>query len=739
MFQETAGKTDKIELWAGPEATIWRIGDRWRDQSHATGHDRRPEDLDRIAELGIKTVRYPILWEKTASDCNAPFDFSWPDQQLKRLRELGVDVIGGLVHHGSGPCGTDLLDKKFPDKLADYAARVAERYPWIDKWTPINEPLTTARFSALYGHWYPHRKDFASFARALVNECLGTVRAMAAIRRIIPAATLIQTEDIGRTYATSRLKHQAEHDNHRSWLSLDLLFGKVVPGHSFYSRLCRAGIGRDELEELALGEERPGMIGINHYLTSDRFLDHRSEFYPDESVGGSGRQRYVDVEAVRIPHLTHNVGIQHRLREVWARYQAPMAITEVHHGCTHDEQLRWLAEVWAGAHQLKAEGADIRAVTLWSMFGSVDWRSLLTRDDGHYDPGVFDARSDPPRPTILAKAAKVLAAGGEFDHPALASPGWWHRPNRFYGMRELNHVPEPAGAPLLVVGATGTLGRALTKVAHHRGLSVLATNRSDLDITNPRSIRDVIGRVSPWAVINAAGYVRVADAEHDRENCFAANAAGAANLAMIAAEHGIPLIGFSSDLVFDGTRGHYSEGDACNPQGVYGNSKREGEIAMLDAHPGNLVVRTSAFFGPWDRHNFAWHTLQALRRGEEVAVRSDVYISPTYVPDLCHALLDLLIDGTGGLWHLANIGRLSWYDFASRLAAQAGVDSRKLIATHGSLVDTSMVSQRGALLRPIDGAIADYCARFALLEEPVVHEVTTLDVIERARTCALPP
>jgi dTDP-4-dehydrorhamnose reductase len=74
-----------------------------------------------------------------------------------------------------------------------------------------------------------------------------------------------------------------------------------------------------------------------------------------------------------VPHLVDRVGIDHRLREVWQRYQAPIAITEVHHGCTHDEQLRWLCEVWESAHRVKAEGADIRAVTLWSMFGNVDW------------------------------------------------------------------------------------------------------------------------------------------------------------------------------------------------------------------------------------------------------------------------------------------------------------------------------------------------------------------------------
>ncbi|MDQ3079049.1 MAG: sugar nucleotide-binding protein [Pseudomonadota bacterium] len=714
---ESAGKPDRIDLWGGPECTICRIGDQWRDQSQATGHDKRLADLDLIAELGIKTVRYPILWERAAADCSSSLDFSWADRQLDRLRTLGIDVIGGLTHHGSGPQGTDLLDEEFPSKLADYAAHVAQRYPWIDKWTPVNEPLTTARFSALYGHWYPHKKDFTSFARALINQCLGTVRAMAAIRCYIPTATLIQTEDIGRTFATPQLQQQADHDNLRSWLSLDLLFGRVDKRHPLYARLRRAGISEAAFEELIENAERPTMIGVNHYLTSDRFLDHRCKFYPDEAVGGNGRQKYVDVEAVRVAHLVDCVGITHRLREVWQRYRAPIAITEVHHGCTHDEQLRWLCEVWESAHRVKAEGADIRAVTLWSMFGNVDWRSLLTRFDDHYDPGVFDARSDPPRPTILATAAKALAAGEQFDHPALSSPGWWRRPNRFYGKRHLEHVPEPTGAPLLIVGATGTLGSALAMVAHRRGLPVRLTSRSELNIEDQSSIRRFIAQSPPWAIINAAGYVRVADAERDEQNCFAANAKGAENLAAVAADRDIPLVGISSDLVFDGTSGPYGETDACHPRGVYGHSKRAGEIAMLEASSRNLVVRTSAFFGPWDQHNFAFNTLTALKRGERVEAPEDVRVSPTYVPDLCHGLLDLLIDGGSGLWHLANPGSLSWYHFALRLAELTGVDSNKLTPISGEASDTTLISTRGTLLRPLDAAMAEYCANFASIEQ----------------------
>jgi dTDP-4-dehydrorhamnose reductase len=85
---------------------------------------------------------------------------------LNRLRELGIEPIVGFVHHGSGPAGTHLLDPAFGAGLAAYAGAFAERYPWIRRYTPINEPLTTARFSALYGVWYPHLRDDRAFVTA---------------------------------------------------------------------------------------------------------------------------------------------------------------------------------------------------------------------------------------------------------------------------------------------------------------------------------------------------------------------------------------------------------------------------------------------------------------------------------------------------------------------------------------------------------------------------------------------
>jgi len=718
-LNRTASKAPALELWAGPECTIVRVGDEYRDQAAETGHAARAGDIALMADLGITTMRYPILWEAVAPDNPDRLDFSWTDERLALLRERGVEVIGGLLHHGSGPSYTDLLDPDFPRKLGDYAARVAQRYPWIGMWTPVNEPLTTARFSALYGHWYPHARDYPAFFRALVNQCLGTLEAMRAIRAVNPAALLVQTEDLGKTFSTAPLRYQAAHENERRWLSFDLLCGIVVPGHPLYRDMIDAGITSEALERLSGGEARPDILGINHYLTSERFLDHRTGLYPGRDIGGNGRDIYADAEAVRVKRLHAYTGIGPRLRDAWHRYRIPMAITEVHHGCTRDEQLRWFAEVWKTAGQLRGEGVDLRAVTLWSVFGNVDWRSLITRNDGVYDIGAFDARGPEPRPTVVAAAARAYGHGESFDHPILDTPGWWRRPERLYPWS--GSVPPLAdeARKLLITGATGTLGQALARVCGHRGLPFHLTGRGELDIGDQASIAAALEQHQPWALVNAAGFVRVADAEQESEACMRANADGPALLARACATADIPLVAFSSDLVFDGTLGRpYRESDPVSPVGVYGRSKVEMERRLLGTGSNALIVRTSAFFGPWDIYNFAHGALAKLARGEQVNASVNARVSPTFVPDLCHAALDLLIDGATGIWHLANRGELSWYELARRLAEGAGYDpARVRQSVDGVAVNTALASERGASLRPVEEAIHAYLRQIGQYRE----------------------
>ncbi len=426
-----------MQLWGGIECTVNRIGDRTFDQLERGGHASRLGDLDLCADLGLRTLRYPVLWERTAPHGLAQADWTWADQRLARLQTLGIDVVAGLVHHGNGPIDTHLLDPEFGEKLAGYARAVAARYPHLQAFTPINEPLTTARFCGLYGHWHPHGRDPLTFARCLLSQCRATVLAMRAIREVSPHARLVQNEDIGKTYAAPRLSYQADFENDRRWLTFDLLCGRVRPGHSMYGYLTRYGIPPAELNWFLDNPCPPDLLGIDYYVTSERFLDDNLAPYPPWTHGHNGREPYADVEAVRVcPDGAPNLAAI--LAESWARYHIPLAVTEAHLGCTPDEQVRWLWDIWQAALAAQKAGADVRAVTAWSLFGAYDWNSLLTRWEGCYEPGVFDTSSGTPHPTLLADLVRSLAAGQVPHLDDLATPGWWRRPDR------LLYPPVPA-------------------------------------------------------------------------------------------------------------------------------------------------------------------------------------------------------------------------------------------------------------------------------------------------------
>ena len=717
-----------IQLWGGVECTVNRVGDQYLDQMTRAGHRARIDDLDRFAACGFRALRYPVLWEHVAP--NAPSDtcWQWADERLDRIRDLGMRPIVGLLHHGSGPHYTSLLDDGFPEKLAQYARAVAERYPWVAEWTPVNEPLTTARFSALYGHWYPHTRNDQAFVRALINQLRGTVLAMREIRAVNAEARLVQTEDSGQAFGTPRLERQVEYEAHRRWLTWDLLAGRVDDGHPMASSLRRWGATDNDFAFFRNDPRPPDLLGLNYYLTSDRWLDERLPRYPATSHGGNGVLRYADVEAVRA-RTEGIVGHARHLSDAWHRYGIPVAITEVHLGGTREEQMRWLVEAWDGAVRAAQQGARVEAVTAWALLGSYDWDSLVTRVDGHYEAGLFDVRAPVPRATALMRVAGDLATAGRSAHPVLRARAWWHRPERL-AFAEVTpaHAHTNGAQPILIVGARGTLGRAFQRICATRGLPVHMTARPDLDMADAARVDAVLRRIKPWAVVNAAGYVRVDAAEANLDCCWRDNVAGPVTLAAACRRRGLPLVTFSSDLVFDGSLTRpYIESDAVAPLSAYGAAKAEAERRVLALLPDALVIRTSAFFGPWDESNFATRLVRTLVRNHVFPAADDCTVSPTYIPDLVHAALDLLIDGERGIWHLANQGAMTWLDFGRSVAEGMRSESHLIRPWSGRVAQQAarrpsysvLGSERGLLLPPLAVAIEAYCTsmRARLVDE----------------------
>lgn len=264
------------------------------------------------------------------------------------------------------------------------------------------------------------------------------------------------------------------------------------------------------------------------------------------------------------------------------------------------------------------------------------------------------------------------------------------------------------------MGKNGTLGRAFARICYERSIPFTLIGREECDITNKQKIESVIKEYNPWAIINAAGYVKVDDAETDCDRCFNENTIGPVILAEACLQHNIKFLTYSSDLVFDGhSNKPYTESDAVNPLNVYGRSKAQSEELVLQKNPASLIIRTAAFFGPWDEYNFLHYVIDNLSKQQQIIVANDLYVSPTYVPDLVHHSLDLLIDDESGIWHIANKGGTTWSELAYEVAAKWRLNNifinsmpAKDISYQAQRPSYSVLrSEKGIILPSLDNAL----------------------------------
>jgi dTDP-4-dehydrorhamnose reductase len=722
------------EVWGGIECSINRVGHEYFDQFQLSSFYDRKELLHRVADLGVTSLRFPILWEKHVTAPDNIIDWTFADECLAYLKSRNITPIVGLVHHGSGPSFTSLEDPEFPELLAEYALQVATRFPDLQYYTPVNEPLTTARFSGLYGFWFPHGTSDQRFVRMLINQVKGIILSMKAIRKINPDAKLVQTEDLSKIYSTPALQYQAVFENERRWLTYDFLCGKVDEDHQLYDYLVHHGMTKEDVNFFLENPCPPNIMGFNYYITSERFLDDNIEMYPEYMVGGNNVESYVDTEAVRVPHQ-YSSGLKHLLQEAWDRFGIELALTEVQLHCTREEQLRWFHQAFNTCVELCQEGIPVRAVTAWSVLGAYGWNNLLRSRPNSYEPGVIDLRVEQSFDTQLAKLIRSLAQQEKYNHPLLQQPGWWQRDSRFHSFmnhQSLTNDSIPESSPIFIVGKTGTLGYAFTQLCQLRNIPFLALTRKEFDLTDRVNMETMILKHKPWAIINAAGYVRVDEAEGDIRNCMAGNTVGPVYLAEICARYAIKLVNFSSDLVFDGEQTTpYVESSAVRPLNVYGQSKADMEKIVLNILPESLIIRTSAFFGPWDRYNFPYAVLRAVVQNRSFSAATDLVMTPTYVPDLVNTALDLLIDEAQGIWHISNQHALSWYDWAKLVTERAGYRTDRIIPLESTDLKlparrpgfAAINSERGNLMHSFDYAIDRFVHDFRRDHHPALVEV----------------
>ena len=224
---------------------------------------------------------------------------------------------------------------------------------------------------------------------------------------------------------------------------------------------------------------------------------------------------------------------------------------------------------------------------------------------------------------------------------------------------------------ILVTGANGQLGQCLQKISSQfEEFEFIFTDSETLDITIKEEVNDFFWQNAPDFCINAAAYTAVDLAETDVEKAFLVNADGAENLAEACSENNAQFIHVSTDYVFDGENNlAYTEEDFTNPLGVYGASKLAGDELALEVNPCSVILRTSWVYSEFGK-NFVKTMLNLFATKEELSIVADQFGQPTNANDLAEAIMKIIKSEkiTPGIFNFSNLGRISWFDFAEKIA-----------------------------------------------------------------------
>ncbi|HEX6824109.1 MAG TPA: dTDP-4-dehydrorhamnose reductase [Candidatus Sulfotelmatobacter sp.] len=227
---------------------------------------------------------------------------------------------------------------------------------------------------------------------------------------------------------------------------------------------------------------------------------------------------------------------------------------------------------------------------------------------------------------------------------------------------------------VMIIGATGLLGKPL--IRQWTGAELIGAGSRDLDIRDGARVCEFIEKNSPDWIVLAAAYTDVDGCEKNPDLAFAVNRDGALNVANAANSAGAKLLFLSSDYVFDGTNTTpYKINDVRNPQSVYGRSKAEAELRLLEILPDACIVRTSWLFGTGGKC-FPDTILKLAATRPELEVVSDQRGSPTYTVDLAAAIIALCGKNAAGLVHASNAGECTWFDFAREIVDRAGLNTK---------------------------------------------------------------
>ncbi|HXW10981.1 MAG TPA: family 1 glycosylhydrolase [Steroidobacteraceae bacterium] len=379
---------------------------RTLDEYELTGHyERMDEDLALFAELGLRAVRYGIPWHRI-NPRRGEWDFGWADRPLERLLDLGIAPVVDLVHYGlPGWIDGAYLHPDYPEYVAEFASRIAERYRGrIHTYTPLNEPRVTAWYCGRLGWWPPFGRSWRGFVQVMMGVCRGVVRTVEALRAVDPQIVDVHVDATDLYEAVSaELTHEAARRQEIVFLALDLVSGRVRPGHSLFDWLLENGASAADLDWFATRAVQPDLIGINLYpLFSEKRL-------VSSKRGLRVRMRYASANIVD------------RLADLyWSRYRRPLLISETASEGSVARRQAWLEQSVRATARVRGRGVPLVGYTWWPLFALVTWGYREGRKPAHdylRQMGLWDLRADDEGrlarvPTVLVDRYRELVAGG---------------------------------------------------------------------------------------------------------------------------------------------------------------------------------------------------------------------------------------------------------------------------------------------------------------------------------------
>lgn len=351
-------------------------GGRRIDQMEKCGHyDKWEMDFQLVKNLGIHYLRWGPPLHRTFVRPGR-YEWDWCDACMSRLRVLDIHPILDLCHFGVPDWIGNFQNRDFPRYFAEYARACAERYPDVKYWTPVNEILITALFSAKYGWWNEQLTSDQSFVQAIVNLCKANLLAMQQIIEVIPDAIFVQSESSEYTHASRPdLLPAARFFNERRFIPLDLTYAYQVSA-PIYRYLIDNGMTTHEYDQFMRQSYKFRCImGTDYYVTNEHML------LADGSTVASGEFFGYYVIA----------------KQYYDRYGLPLMHTETN--IREDEgAVQWLWKEWNNMLRLRQDGVPIVGFTWYSLTDQIDWDIALREERNQVHPvGLFDLNRDARR------------------------------------------------------------------------------------------------------------------------------------------------------------------------------------------------------------------------------------------------------------------------------------------------------------------------------------------------------